>query len=219
MNHRNDTHDREYLKQLQQDFSVDVPSPLSTSKALTAIYARYGKLNSDAFIIKLSTIGGEQFTAIFSKLPLILHRYLFAGILSNFDKYRISTDPGDGAVFFGPDQRFPGAPPDTIEQSVREACSVFVIDPMDAPYNAVKFYQQFVMIHPFYDANGRIGRFMVEVYLNFHGWGISWEKLCTNEQWIKKLNDCHKRFEQPVYDHYVDLLVNHWKKFIFTENV
>lgn len=67
------------------------------------------------------------------------------------------------------------------------------------------------MVHPFYDANGRIGRFMLETYLNFHNMIVQWQKLHANEKWLKRLNECHKRFHSDNYELYLNRLVKHWR--------
>ena len=59
--------------------------------------------------------------------------------------------------------------------------------PTNPVRDAVTFYQQFVCIHPFYDANGRIGRFITSLYLDYHGLHISWAGLSQNQQWLKNL--------------------------------
>lgn len=200
-----------------RDFPVSVPP--SIDDALKQIHARYDKLNTDGFVNILSCVSSKKFNHIFLYLPLILHQYLLNGTVSNADCYRQEFDPDQGAIFFGPNQKFRGWQPREIAEGVRMASSCLIIDESKAMHNAVKFYQQFVMVHPFYDANGRIGRFIVETYLNFHGIGIVWEKLCANTKWLKKLNDCHKRFNGQDYDRYLELLVAHWSKFTFTEEI
>ncbi|CAK8722170.1 hypothetical protein GCAAIG_11810 [Candidatus Electronema halotolerans] len=52
---------------------------------------------------------------------------------------------------------------------------------------AASFYQRFVYIHPFNDGNGRIARFIVEVYLIYHQHRIDFERLCAwnlNPQYV-----------------------------------
>lgn len=100
---------------------------------------------------------------------------------------------------------------------MQRAASHLILRTDDSVYHAVKFYQQFVQIHPFYDANGRIGRFLLEIYLNLHGIGMQWKKLYANEKWIKKLNDCHRRKGASEYERYLGYLVSHWNKCTFYE--
>ena len=213
MNHVYDSHDREHFRDLMREFPVS--NQPTVTDALKVLHTRYDKLNADHFVSTLSCTSIKNFSRLFSYLPLILNSYLFNGIVSNHEYYRRITDNNYGVVYFGPNSRFEGYQPQHITNGVRSACSCLNIDEKNAIHNAVQFYQQFVMIHPFYDANGRIGRFIVEVYLNFHGFGIIWKKLCANTKWIRKLNECHKRFDGPEYERYLNYLVEHWKKFIF----
>lgn len=189
----------------------------SVDDALRIVHARFDKLNAEKFIQKLVALQREDFRRFFEYLPLLLHDYLFDSLLANAGKYRQASDAGGGLVLFGLQQQFQGASPSSIADDVKKAASNLIPGSTDSVYNAVKFYQQFVCIHPFYDANGRIGRFIVEVYLNYYNIGIQWKKLCANEKWIKKLNDCHKRMNSPEYERYVNFLVSHWRHFIFEE--
>jgi len=200
-----------------RDFPVNAPP--SIDNALKKVHTRYDKLNNDYFISLLACVNSNDFTKFFNYLPLLLHQYLFSGILSNAELYRQGTDLNNGVIFFGPAGKFEGYPPKNIEIGLQMAGSHLIIDESNAVHNAVKFYQQFVMVHPFYDANGRIGRFTVETYLNFHGTSIRWRGLYANTKWLKKLNECHKRFNKPQYDRYLDYLVDHWHKYTFKEDV
>lgn len=198
-----------------RDFPVNAPPSLDT--ALATIFSRFDKLNSDRIVILLSCKGVDDFTRIFSSLPLIIHDYLFRDLLSNAGHYRKRTDPENGFVTFGNRQQFACSPPEKINDRAKRACSHLILDDANPVYNAVKFYQQFVHIHPFYDANGRIGRFIVETYLNFFGIGMQWKTLCANEKWLKKLNECHKRYDNLGYERYLTFLVSYWERFTFKE--
>jgi fido (protein-threonine AMPylation protein) len=200
-----------------RDFPVD-DSP-TVDHSLKRVYSRFNRLNTDEFVLKLMRLDEIDFSKLFSHLPLFLHSYLFKGIFSNAGNYRSHDDPGNGYIAFGLRQKFRGVPPSSIEDGVNRAISNLTKNTEDAVVNAVRFYQQFVMVHPFYDANGRIGRFILETYLNYHGIGVMWGESCSNEKWINKLNKCHKRFDQPNYDEYLGFLVNHWRKFTFQERI
>lgn len=56
---------------------------------------------------------------------------------------------------------------------------------------AVRFYQKFVNVHPFYDANGRIGRLIATMYLADHNLVLSWSEFDSKSKFIKKLNYTH----------------------------
>ncbi len=143
-----------------------------------------------------------------------MHRYLFQGILSNAGLSRNEKDPKQGLILFGPRQQFKGYSPHKITSGVKEACSFLFQNSSNPVSSVVRFYQLFVYVHPFYDVNGRIGRFITNIYLNYHGLHFSWKKLHQNQKWLKKLNNCHKRHDQETYEQYMQILINYWEKFI-----
>lgn len=55
----------------------------------------------------------------------------------------------------------------------------------------MRFYQKFVNVHPFYDANGRIGRLIALMYLADRNLVLSWSEFDSKTKFIKKLNRCH----------------------------
>jgi fido (protein-threonine AMPylation protein) len=194
-----------------------VPNPPALDNALRTVHARFDKLNTESFISKLGQLRPEEYQRVFIHLPCILHRYLFENILANAGLYRQIQDPNNGIVLFGPRQQFQGTPPGRIKAEIQQAVSHLLPRTNEPVYQAVKFYQQFVQTHPFYDANGRIGRFLLEIFLNLHGIGMQWKKLYVNEKWIKKLNDCHRRRESSEYECYLGYLASHWNKSTFYE--
>ena len=131
----------------------------------------------------------------------------------------VKSDPNEGKILFGLRQQFEGSHPNNISEGVQVACSYLTRSTSTPITNVVKFYQQIVHVHPFYDANGRIGRFITSVYLDYHGYHISWQGMRTNEKWLKKLNACHRRMGQDIYQNYLQILVNHWEKFITRKEV
>ena len=192
-----------------------VENSLSITEALRTLSLRVEKLNTYFFIKKLAQLEVDAYFKLLSYLPRALHRYLFDSILLNAGEYRKLQDQNQGVVFFGPRQQFRGASPNLIDENIQKAIFYLSPFPEDAVYNAVKFYQLFVLTHPFYDANGRIGRFLFEMYLNMHETGMQWDLLHENDKWLKKLNECHKRFHSPEYERYLGFLVSYWTKCTF----
>jgi len=213
LNHTFESAEKEHLTELIRDFPVENPPSFETASKL--LFLRFEKLNLEQFSAALLPLNDAEFAERFHSLPRKMHHYLFRGILSNAGMYRNDRDVKGDCIFFGPSQKFHGVSPPRIAEGVQEACSYLRRDVGDPITAVVKFYQQFALVHPFYDANGRIGRFITSIYLDFHGHYISWTKMDKNQKWIKKLNECHKR---PGDDRYMRRLVNHWKKFILLKN-
>lgn len=211
-----------YLQALINDFSVD--SNLSPRDALRMIGVRYQQLENqtDNFIRILSN-SQVAFSEFLKSLASILHAYLFNDILSNAGSYRKATDPNNGFVGFGSDKvrnpsltEFQGSPTAIIEPELSKAFRLLSRDDKDPIRTAIVFYQRFVLVHPFYDANGRIARFLVSLYLSFHGYYVRWKIIDEKNKikFIKKLNQCHLRYEKDGYEKYLNYLVDFWKEFV-----
>ena len=156
---------------------------------------------------------------------------MFSNILSNAGCYRNNLDALGGHVEFGlpkkklndqgesSNSRFSGAMPDEIEKGLDRALKKLVFNGGDPVSNAAEFYQQFVRIHPFYDGNGRIGRYIVEAYLCHYGRYVRWEEMKKNNRWIKQLNYCHKnmtaRTMTPSYRFATKWWIHHFRKFVY----
>lgn len=207
------SHERAYLASLLADFSVN--PELKAEQAVTLIQTRYAALLRHTDILSdLLSMPEDDGVLPATTLPRMIHDFLYRGILSNAGQYRSSTEPNDGIVHFGRGQKFSGLPPSQIEFETRDILSFLPLENADSVWGAAKFYQRFVQIHPFYDANGRIGRAIVTAYLDLHGLYMNWEVMEKNNKWLKCLNDCHKRYSKPIYDTYLTYHVNHWRKFI-----
>ncbi len=213
MTHSTDSHDREHLADLMREFPAST-SPPSLDQSLKLIHLRFGQLNAEQFAVALAPLNDTEFRVRIFSLPLKMHRYLFQGILSNAGLYRNYNDSDHGSIHFGPNQKFFGRSPFDITAGVKDACSCLGRNDSDPVTCVVAFYQQFVLVHPFYDANGRIGRFITDIYLNYYEYHISWKRMHQNQKWLSKLNACHQRVGQDGYGQYLQYLVNHWQKFI-----
>ncbi|MDU9048918.1 MAG: Fic family protein [Candidatus Electrothrix sp. Rat3] len=176
--------------------------------------------SAEEFTEELKELSNQAVYAFFQKIPKELHKQLFGGILNNAGGYRKITDPNNGEVFFGPStNQFAGADPLMIDSMLRKNISSLTLSPPDPVYIAARFYQRFVSIHPFNDGNGRISRFMVEVYLIYHQYRIDFEQLRKTTRWLKQLNYCHRKTNKPLaYPHSLKWWVHHFRKFVVHEN-
>ncbi|MCI5167738.1 MAG: Fic family protein [Candidatus Electrothrix sp. GM3_4] len=163
MTHLYDSYDREYLTELMGYFPV--PSPVSLDGAFEQIqdFCNH-QFRAEEIAEALRGTSEDDFYKFFQMIPLELHSQLFENILSNAGKYRNGNDPNNGEVFFGPPANtYAGADPVAIESKVKKCLSTLILFPADPVRIAATFYQRFVKIHPFYDGNGRVARFIVEV--------------------------------------------------------
>jgi len=154
---------------------------------------------------------------IYEKLPEILHYFMYDELYTFAGQYRRISDPNKGKIYFGPQhahQRkpiFSGDLPENIEDGIGEAVlhlRKWVRDPI---YRAVRFYQKFVNVHPFYDGNGRVARIIANTYLNSHGLTIAWSEFDNKGKFIHKLNYCHRNPNEETYL----LLTNYIKDYTF----
>lgn len=201
-----------YLQELMRDFSI-LAGINDVEQALQEINSRFLILeqNIEGFI---PTDKVDNLPSYFSNLSMRFHMILYDQILSNAGQHRQANEPGGGMVLFGPHQKFKGTPAAEIAQVLPEVFNYLGTENTDPIVNAVMFYQRFVQVHPFYDANGRIGRLIVAIYLNQYGYYVDWSGLHRNNKWLKLLNECHERFGRDVYSEYLDRLVSHWRKHI-----
>lgn len=224
-----DSFDREYLAELIEAFPVD--PPILIEEALKQLKDRAQQWSPFEFVDRLNEEPVEfSLPNIFPVLPLFLHQQMFKNILGNAGCYRDSRDALKGHVEFGlpikkindnaqsSNSRFNGFAPKDIKQGVEKAIEHLVFTAADPVQCAAKFYQQFVRVHPFYDGNGRIGRYMVEVYLYRFGRYVRWEDMKRNNRWLRQLNHCHKRMTaltmKKSYPFATEWWVYHFGKFV-----
>lgn len=214
-----------YLKRLISDFPAEV-EPANARKAFRNIAARYQLLEQS--YRRFSPADQEEqnseqeYPSLFKYQAFGFHKYLFKDILSNAGEIRKSSDPKGGQVRFVGTRhqqrsKFPGTSPSNITSELEKAFSHLVPNPEDPIENALRFYQHFVFVHPFYDANGRIGRVIVSIYLHEFAYYVQWGEFDgpNNTKFINKLNKCHKRMKSRyTFEKYFTFLLDFFKRYI-----
>ena len=226
----------EHLQDLINDFGVD--PKISGIVAFDLLRIRYETIEKgipqllDSLKKKLKESEKDNPKSSLSNiLPMIMqefcisfHLLLFRKILKNAGKFRNEADPNNGYIGFGGENRrrigshkFHGETPKNIDLKIKKILLLFTFDSQDPIRNALSFYRQFVKIHPFYDANGRIGRLLLSIYLQNFELYVKWSEIETGgnkTKFIKKLNACHIREDDYNYDKYFERLYQFFNKFV-----
>ncbi|MBN1407644.1 MAG: Fic family protein [Calditrichaceae bacterium] len=215
-----------HVNSLLKDFPTrEINTPEDVIKKLNV---RYSIISSGASFNLYKDLSKSNLNLfdILKLMPRVIHGYLCKDIFSNAGRYRNINDPHNGAVYFGPlrpkDARvkFEGCHPGKIEIEIENVIRELVDPENDVIKAAIKFYQKFVFIHPFYDLNGRIGRLITNLILNYHQYHAQWKTLEENHeikmQFITKLNKCHKQMDKPSYEYKIDNLYRFWKKYVIS---
>lgn len=169
----------------------------------------------------------QPISEIFFLLIQYFHKKLCDDIFSNAGKFRNISDPDEGKVHYGPYNpkigrmaKFDGCHPENIYRELIELTSILSLEDTNSIFTAIKFYQRFVYIHPFYDTNGRIGRLLTKLYLGIHKYYIEWKPIEIDskkkEQFINKLNKCHQQMDLPNYEYKLNKLYKFWQKYVIS---
>jgi len=200
------------ITDLLKDFAVD--QSITAEEVYETSWSRFNTLDQ----APLHEIFKEGFWVkflhrpLYAKLPIAFHKFIYEGLFTFAGNYRISDDPLSGRIYFGrqnAQQRkppFTGSSPKEIEMEVFEAAWFLKRRTKNPLYQAVRFYQKFVYVHPFYDANGRIGRLITNMYLANHNMIVSWSEFDGKSKFLKKLNRCHLNPTEETFGYLVDYL-------------
>lgn len=216
-----------YFEGLLRDFgTAEAPS---AREALKRVFERYSALQDGHAGVAERLLLQEEypFRAQLRALSSILHEFLYDGILTNAGNHRKASEPNFGRVEFGGQRgqrgrsRYRGTTPHKIETELDKAFNHLAARPSessDPAREAMLFYAEFVAVHPFYDANGRIGRLLVSMYLYACGYHVDWTALDEKQnKFLGKLNACHDRRtskNRAKYHRYQRFLVNFFKRYV-----
>lgn len=221
-------HELEVLASLLRDFGAEGWGEADAPRAFEVISDR-SIILADDYISAAEDVRaavdeyGQAMPEVCHRLLFAAHKRMYAGILTTAGRTRRRDDPGGGRVYFGGlrgdrrTMRFQGAPPEQIDDELRRAFD-HLADRRDGDLNeardaAVLFYAALSRIHPFYDGNGRAGRFVVSVYLHLHGWLVEWGNIDDKEgKFMKKINDVNEK--QTAQMNYEPFLVSFWRKYV-----
>lgn len=196
-----DSAELETANDLLKDFAAN--PALSAEEVYRTSWIRFNYLEQALLDILLDTRKYERINYVI--LPIVFHKFMYDGLYTFAGKYRQKDDPENGNIYFGKQhaQRrkplFYGDHPDQIEEGIKVAVSYLESKSKDPLYNAMHFYQKFVFVHPFYDANGRIGRLIANMYLNLHNLSLAWSEFDSKSKFIKKLNRCHHKPDEENF--------------------
>lgn len=192
----------ENLKYLIESFGSN--ESLEATEVIKKLYIRYEKLeNQRTTILQEQRQDGESYLLLCRKI----HLFLYADIINNAGKFRAKQDPKNGNVFFGGiscqtmRDKFSGTEPTLIESELLDAFSILLDNQFQPNERAIRFYAEFVAIHPFYDANGRIGRYITDIFLQSHNCYVDWNLLNKRHgKFLRKINFCHSvREKQKLF--------------------
>lgn len=210
-----------FLRELMSDFPCGCP--WRAEEALEQINIRYLEMEKNAEQVPhiLRMFSSPKF---FLALTRTFHIILYNGILKNNGEFRKKGDKFQGRIGFGGDDhrrpgnfRYTGSPPDMIMADLKKTFAHLKKSSTDPVRSAMQFYQEFVKVHPFYDANGRIARLIVSIYLYHHGYYVQWASMLEGgrqTKFLKKLNECHDRMDGPDFQKYFEYLLSFFKSHI-----
>ncbi|CAN5429649.1 hypothetical protein BH23BAC3_BH23BAC3_12880 [soil metagenome] len=173
MNFKVDSAERKATQVLIRDFGSK--PGLTVEEVYKVSWNRFNTIEGSHRKVKIlhQLLHDDDFRYNYENLPREMHLYMYENLFTFAGKYRSTNDPLKGQVYFGPQHahqrkpQFSGNLPNKIESGVINAINHLKnkADEEDPIMAAVRFYQKFVHVHPFYDGNGRIARLIANTYL------------------------------------------------------
>lgn len=217
----------EALHELLVDFGTDEWPPERAAEAYDVMCAMQSAL-SNVYTTLAAHV--DQMLAPSSGLPracrtclVFAHKVLYDRFLTNAGQPRRPGDPGGSRVHFGGipgdrrEPRFTGTPAARIDAELATAfarledCRGGRED--EAPDRAILFYADLSRIHPFYDGNGRAGRFVVSVYLHLHSWLVEWGRIEAREgEFMRRINNVNEK--RTAETDYEAMLLRYWRRHV-----
>lgn len=210
-----DTAELEVTQDLLSDFATN--SDLNAEDVYRISWSRYQILQQTKIraVFKDEKFQKWSRIEIYALLPKIIHQFIYFELFTFAGLYRKKSDPRSGLIHFGPHYahktkpEFQGDSPKNIKKGINEAVEHLIWNADDPLLQAMHFYQKFVNVHPFYDANGRIGRMIANIYLANHELVLSWKDFDGKGKFVQKLNRTHKLANQETFGYLLDHIRPH----------
>ncbi len=202
---------------LLADYAVD--TALTAEEVYKTSWKRYNTLHQ-LLVEDIFSDKDNNHINIYAFLPKLIHGFIYRDLFTFAGQYRLKKDPRKGVIYFGIQHghkqtpKYMGDSPESIEEGITDAISYLFTDSIDPLYQAIRFYQKFINVHPFYDANGRIARLIATIYLDNYNLVLDWSEFSGKKKFFKKLNRCHDLPNNKTFSR----LTNYLRAFSYTIN-
>lgn len=219
-----DSAEREVTENLLVDFAVS--AEITVEEVYRVSWERFNTIESRELLInKLGFSISNSPVETSEQFASVIHKFIYDDLYTFAGEFRLKADPGDGNIYFGKQDahkrapQFEGDSPEKITHGVREAMNFIIANIDERPLmNAIRFYQKFVNVHPFYDGNGRIARLIANAYLSTHELTVKWSEFDSKSKFLKKLNWCHKSGSNEAFEILFSYINNYTVSFDELEN-